>query len=309
MSLVSASKLVGGIKEYGYRGFQQLPLVIGSTSMMFTIATGSIAHANIALGMGFVIPLYTFVMQLLIGGIMGYLAPNSIFWKRVSSDSCNIIPKFSESGSSSVTLFPNNQSDGSIPSYWLMAMGFFIGYSISNAADSLLTEEAPGANEINHEKRNYQALIVLTTCIIFTILVFTGRFYLMPGCDGMQSGYGIVGVILFILTLAGGIALLILPTIVTLLALLIISAFTGITYMSYPSAGEIKKTVTPLFFGAFGVFLSLISATGAAGVGYGMYMFSKQCGARSSDLFGILSQILPPSAIGPNPVVCTAQSN
>ena len=45
---------------------------------------------------------------------------------------------------------------------------------------------------------------------------------------------------------------------------------------------------------------------GAAGIGYGMYNLSRKCGARSSDLFGVLSQILPPSATSPHPVVCTA---
>jgi len=55
-----------------------------------------------------------------------------------------------------------------------------------------------------------------------------------------------------------------------------------------------------------GLLLSLLGATGAAGIGYGMYNLSRKCGARSSDLFGVLSQILPPSATSPHPVVCSA---
>jgi len=249
MSLVSASRLVGGLKEYGYRGFQQLPLVVGSTSMLFTIATGSIAHANIVLGMGILMPIYTYVMQLLIGTSMAYLIPGSIFWKRVSSDSCNIIPEFNNTtGGLELSQFKGPQLDEAIPSYWLMAMSFFIGYSISNAIDSLLTPEWPGANEMNHEKRNHQATIVIVTCVIFAILIFAARFYFMPGCEGIQSGWA-------------------------------------------------------------GVLLTLLSAAGAVGIGYRMYTFSKECGARSSDLFGILSQILPPSAIGPRPVVCTEDNS
>jgi len=249
MSLVSASRLVGGLKEYVYRGFQQLPLVVGSTSMLFTIATGSIAHANIVLGMGVLMPIYTYVMQWLIGTIMTYYFPSSIFWKRITSDSCNIIPEFNDkTGGLELSQFKGPQVDASLPSYWLMGMAFFIGYSISNAVDSLLTPEWPGADEMNREKRNHQATIVIITCVIFGILIIGARFYFMPGCEGIQSGWA-------------------------------------------------------------GVLLTLLSAAGAAGIGYRMYTFSKECGARSSDLFGILSQILPPSAIGPRPVVCTADDS
>ena len=51
---------------------------------------------------------------------------------------------------------------------------------------------------------------------------------------------------------------------------------------------------------------NFLVTAGAAGIGYGMYNFSRKCGARSSDLFGVLSQILPPSATSPHPVVCSA---
>jgi len=56
--------------------------------------------------------------------------------------------------------------------------------------------------------------------------------------------------------------------------------------------------------GSIGIFDSLLAATGAAAIGYGMYEFSRKCGARSSDLFGVLSQILPVSATSSNPTVC-----
>jgi hypothetical protein len=52
----------------------------------------------------------------------------------------------------------------------------------------------------------------------------------------------------------------------------------------------------------FGVFFGILSA----GIGVGFYYLSKVCGARSSDLFGVLSQMLPASAMSPTPIVCTA---
>ena len=241
MSLVSASKIVGGIREYTYRGLQQLPIVIASTSFLLTIATGSMAHANLTVGMAALMPLYTLVMQKFWAVTMNFIWKDSIFWKRVSSDTCKIIPDMKKT----VTFdyYKTGELDGAVPSYWFMAIAYFIGYSISNAVDSLQTPAAVGSNEINHEKRNSHAIVVIVTTVLFAFLVLVSRFYFMSGCEGV----------------------------------------------SYK-----------------GMILSVISAIGAAAIGNGMYTLSKQCGARSSDLFGILSQILPPSSTSQRPVVCTA---
>ena len=241
MSLVSATRFVGGLREYTYRGFQQLPLVIGSTSLLFTIATGSIAHANLALGMGVLMPAYTYALQLVIGSLMNYIYPSSIFWKRSAGDTCNIIP--SSTKTSPLDFLKKTNLDGSVPSYWMTSVAFFIGYSISNAVDSLQTPANPGSNETNHEKRNTHAITVIVTTVLFSICILLARFVYMSGCEG--SGFG-------------------------------------------------------------GIVLSVLSAILAGVIGYGMYDLSKRCGARSSDLFGILSQILPPSATSPKPIVCTA---
>jgi hypothetical protein len=242
MSLVSATRLVGGLREYTYRGFQQLPLVIGSTSLVFTIATGSVAHGNLALGMGVLMPAYTLILQMVFGWLMNKIWKDSIFWKRSTSDICRIIPDHTKA--STLEYYTSNTLNGSVPSFWLTSMAFFIGYCISNAIDSLNTPMAPGSNEINHEKRNAHATTVIITTFIFAFLIIVARFYYMTGCEGAGSG---------------------------------------------------------------GIFLSILAAVGAALMGYGMYFVSKRCGARSSDLLGILSQILPPSATIPKPVVCTAE--
>ena len=59
--------------------------------------------------------------------------------------------------------------------------------------------------------------------------------------------------------------------------------------------------------GATGVAFSYIFALGAFYIGYSVYEISKQCGARSTDLFGVLSQLIPESARSTNPVVCKAE--
>ena len=43
-------------------------------------------------------------------------------------------------------------------------------------------------------------------------------------------------------------------------------------------------------------------------IGYILYKFSIVCGARTSDMLGILSQIIPASANSPTPTVCLAEN-
>jgi len=241
MSLASASGVVGGVKEYVYRGLQQLPIVLGSTSLLYSITTGSMAHMNMFLGLGIVMPAYTYLLQLVIGMLMPKLFPTAMFWKRSGADTCNILPDRQKY--ESLEYFKNESSgDKNIPSYWITSFGFFIGYALSNATDSLLAPVLPGSNPVNQEKRNTQATFTLVAISIFAVLVLTMRLFYMRGCEG----------------------------------------------------GEFV-----------GLLISLIAAVSAAVIGYGMYNISKVCGARSSDLFGILSQIIPPSSNTQHPIVCT----
>jgi hypothetical protein len=234
------SQGLGGLKEYVYRGLQQLPIVLASTSLVYTVATGSLAHLNIFAGMALIIPLVTFFLQSLISWGFNVLYPNSVFWKRGGGDTCNMIPSGKQGD---LSYFDKSAPDGAVPSYWMMQVSFFIGYCISNAVDSLLTPAAQGSSDINHEKRNTHAILVIITTVIFSVLVLGMRLYFMRSCEGIHWG---------------------------------------------------------------GYVLSFIGSAGAAGIGYGMYDLSRKCGARSSDLFGVLSQILPPSATSPHPIVCSA---
>lgn len=239
MSLASASSTIGGIKEYVYRGLQQLPIVLASTSLLFTITTGSMAHALLALGLIVVVPLYTIGLQLLIPAVLAYFGVNPIIWNRSTDDSCSII-KPPAKLSAYETL---NKSDNSVPSFWLTSIGFFIGYAVSNAADSLMTPSAATAESENVEKRKTQAIYVIVSTVLFFVAVLFIRFRAARGCEGSSLSAGV---------------------------------------------------------------LSFLTASLAAVIGYAMYGGSRKCGARTSDLFGILSQILPTSATTPNPVVCMA---
>ena len=241
------SRGLGGLKEYIYRGLQQLPIVLASTSLIYTIATGSIAHLNIFLGMTFVIPFVTWLLQNVFGIISNRLLPGSILLQRSGGDTCDLIPPLTPPDRKDYERFfvslasKEKRYEGFIPSFWLMEVAFFIGYALSNGVDSLLIPAEQGSSDVNIEKRNTQAAIVIFTTVIFALIVLGMRFVFMGPCEGT---------------------------------------------------------------GTWGYIISMICALGAGGIGYGMYMFSRICGARCSDLFGILSQILPPSSMTPHPIVC-----
>ena len=237
MSLVSASSFIGGVKEYLYRGFQQLPLVLVMTSFTFSVTTGSIAHTVLFVGLTFIVPIYTWLLQTLVG----FATTNR--WNRSKVDTCNIITDYKSL--KTFQYYVNNIHSGeNIPSFWITSVFFFFGYVLTNAHDSL-TATGDLNNKLNYEKRITVGMYI-TFCSFFVGLIIIGlRFSLMSDCEG-----------------TGRLAY-------------IISIFFGLT---------------------------------SAGIGYGLYNLSKKCGARSSDLLGILSQIIPASASSPSPTVCMAQN-
>lgn len=239
MSLSSASSFIGGIKEYVYQGIKSFPLVISSAVLIYTVSTGSIAFMNLFLGLGILMPIYTFVLQKILGIIFNYISPGSLFWRRDSSDICRIVPSYDKKD---LQHFLGNQNTEVIPSYWLMNLSFFIGYCITNAVDSLNKSNCDSLSN-EQDQRNTKALFIIVATSVFALLMLLLRFRYMSGCEG--SGF-------------------------------------------------------------LGILVSILCAGGAAVSGYGIYVASRVCGARTSDLFGILSQILPVSAMSQNPVVCTA---
>jgi hypothetical protein len=247
MSLASGASIIGGVKEYLYRGIRQLPLILGSTSLIYTIGTGSIVHANLAGGIIVLMPIYTYLLQLILGWILNRYMPGSIAsWTRTTGDMGNLVPDRNDAKTKQLSYYdPNHRAPDmsySVPSYWLMSFAFFVGYTVTNGVDSLMSPAQPNADPSNHEKRTSHAIYVISMLSVLTIILLAIRVTTMRGCDGS---------------------------------------------------------------GMLGMVLSFLCAAGAAGIGYGIYILSKKCGSRASDLFGILSQILPASATAPQPVVCT----
>jgi hypothetical protein len=238
MSLVSASGFLGGVKEYMFRGIQQLPIVLAATSLLFTITTGSIAHANLAIGLIFLMPLFTWISHLFYGFVFNILYPGDISWTRATGNSCNIIQSVEKRMNS---YFNTKQSAEPIPSYWLMSLSFFIGYAVSNAVDSLTSPSDPNADPTHLEKRNSQAIYCIVATSVLSVILLGVRFRMMRGCEGR---------------------------------------------------------------GWLGLVFSILSATVAAVIGWGIYNVSRSCGSRASDLFGVLSQIIPASSSSPHPIVC-----
>jgi hypothetical protein len=241
MSLTSASGVITGMKEYIYRGMQQLPIVLASSSLLFTVTTGSIAHLNLFLGLSFLMPLYTFGIQCVLGLIMPKLTNDITSWKRATGDTCDLVGTSRDKG---ITLEKfMDKTNATSPSYWITSVGFFFGYAVSNIVDSFKHPSSEGASDVSKERRNHHSMFIAINLSVFFLLILGTRLWFMKGCDGL---------------------------------------------------------------GPLGVFISYLSAVVAFWLGYGIYEFSKACGARSTDLFGVLSQLLPDSAGAKNPIVCTS---
>lgn len=241
MSLTSASGIISGTKEYIYRGMQQLPIVLASTSLLFTVTTGSIAHLNLFLGLGILMPIYTFILQLILGAIMPLLTNNIMFWKRSVGDTCDIAGMSKEK---SIKLEQFTETNAIIPSYWITSVAFFFGYAASNIRDNFEHPSSEGSSDVSKERRSYHSIFIAVNISVFFLLLLGARLWFMKGCDGLGTG---------------------------------------------------------------GVALSYLFSAVAFYFGYSIYGMSKQCGARSTDLFGVLSQLLPDSAGAKNPIVCTSE--
>lgn len=241
MSLTSASTVVSGIKEYAYRGMQQLPIVLASTSLLFTVTTGSIAHANLFLGLSVLMPAYTFFLQSVLAFLMPLIFTKGIFWNRSTGDTCDLVAVPS---ARPIRLEQFKQDTATVPSFWMTSVAFFFGYAFSNIVDSINQVPAENASDVSKERRSYQTtFIAVNTAVLLALLLFI-RLWFMRGCDGLGTG---------------------------------------------------------------GIVISLLAALGAGGIGAGIYKMSKECGARSTDLFGVLSQMLPESAGTKHPIVCKAE--
>jgi len=246
MSLLSASSIIGGVKEYMFRGLQQLPMIFALTAFIFTITTASVAHSTLFLGLAIIMPLYTALIQGVLGKILKLVVPNQeTSWTLATGDTCNIIPKHSQL--TNLAYYTGATAAGSsVPSYWITSVSFVFGFVLMNAIETLQMPPVAGADQVAHEKRNTQALFLLVSVVLFFLIVIVCRFYFMKECEGRGSMGRVIG-------------------------------------------------------GLFGV--------SAIGIGVGLYQFSRVCGARSSDLFGVLSQILPASATADNPVVCAEETD
>ena len=185
MSLSSASSVIGGLKEYMYRGIQQLPLVLASTSLLFTVTTGSVAHATLMLSLSILVPLYTYVIQKILGLLVQYFSPTKVMlFSRATGDTCNIIQK-SEYKQLKFSFDDTSKSQMEIvPSYWLMSVSFFFGYLMTNSIDSFLIPSQPGADPDNIEKRSSQAIYCMLALSIFLVIVLGVRLRFMRDCEG-----------------------------------------------------------------------------------------------------------------------------
>lgn len=238
-SLFSAIDFVSGMKEYIYRGFQQLPLVLIGVSFLFTATTGSVAFFYIFIGLTSFVPILTYILQALFGFLGRKIPGASASFTR--SDVCGLVPPEGRA----LNLYTPKGGVTPIPSFWLMEIMFLFGFLFSNAIESLQASgNCPESDAA--ERKKYHASYVVAMLSVLFILIIGIRLRYQASCE-----------------------------------------LSSISFL--------------------GILFLLFSASAAGGLGTGMYMFARKCGARTGDLLGILSQFLPPSAYAQAPVVCTSE--
>jgi hypothetical protein len=168
MSLASGASVASSIKEYAFRGLQQLPLVLTAMSLLFTVTTASISYLNLLLGFVLIIPLYTTLAGSLSEFALGRFLPGERFsWTRSSGDACRMVPP---EGVGSLSLYESKTTSGTVvPSYWLMNITFFVGFVMSNLIDTFTAEPAAGTDPAAVERRMLHATYVAVAFGLFVL--------------------------------------------------------------------------------------------------------------------------------------------
>jgi hypothetical protein len=204
-SLFSAMSIVSGVKEYIYRGFQQLPLVLAGVAFLFTATTGSIAFLNLFIGLAFVIPIVTYALQ----GVIGFIGNKfpAFAFGLMRSDVCGLVPPEGKT----LNLYTPKTGATPIPSFWLMEIMFLFGFLISNAAESYQASgNCPESDAA--ERKKYHATYVLGILITLFVLVLAMRFRYQASCElsslsftggGLGIAQGVIKTLMLLLFTGG----------------------------------------------------------------------------------------------------------
>ena len=148
------------IKGLIYGGFVSLPLVLISLISFLAVTLGNIGLIMLSLGHIVIVPLLTFLSNLL----AEFLFPGNPAISITSSDLSYLVPSLGSA----------HQLQYVIPSYWIAHITFFFTYLFTNATVLYLKDPTPSAdpNKVENRKAQTMTAMMLALGLYIALVAF-----------------------------------------------------------------------------------------------------------------------------------------
>ena len=160
------------IKGLLYGGFVSLPLVLISLISFLAVTLGNLGLIMLALGHIVIVPLLTYLSNL----VAEFIAPGNPLISVTSSDLSYLIPSLASA----------NQTQYVVPSYWIAHITFFFTYLFTNALILYLKDPTPSADPNKVENRKAQTM----TAMLLTLGLFLALFIFRVVMTGTETWVG-----------------------------------------------------------------------------------------------------------------------
>lgn len=168
------------IKGLLYGGFTSLPLVLISFISFLALTLGNLGLIMLALGHIVIVPLLTFLVNILVE----FAAPKSPYFTVMSSDLSSLM----------LSQATPNQLITVAPSYWVAHITFFFTFLFTNAMVLYLKDPTPSAdpNKVENRKAQTMTAMMLSITLFSALIAFR---LIMTGTEtwaGTLLGIGLV---------------------------------------------------------------------------------------------------------------------
>jgi len=171
----SMSENLRGLLERSYLAF---PLLLFGYSVFMGATTGNVSLLVLALGQGTVVPILSWMMNL----IVPWLGSFAEYFTSTPGSNCSMLPGAEPSTFTLSIDGQDQQVSASFPSVWMAQVAFFFGFLISNATAVKDMTPDPRADKTKVEARKAQSQMVLIVASIVLFLFWLARI-VFTGCE------------------------------------------------------------------------------------------------------------------------------
>lgn len=176
--------LVKNLRGLLSQAFLSLPILLTAWSLFLGCTQGNVGLLVLALGLVFVVPLSTFLLNTLIEFVGSSFEP---FLTVPNKDICNLVPGAADYTVANLWV---------APSYWMAHVTFFFAFLISSGAYIFVMPAEENAPKEKVERRKSQAILSLVlSSIAFIVLVLMRKY--ITGCETWA------GIVVALLSMSG----------------------------------------------------------------------------------------------------------